>query len=195
MAGITGAGIRRGDILLCKSYSLLPTTTHLVIRAGQFAGQVLGGNAPLGESNTVHAQIALSTGQTPASIAESDGSGLHVGTCTVEADVFRLGDASLRKVADTAAQVAEDLVAKTTGTDGYYCSMFVTVCYQVAALRCNIPVPTILNGDAMNMSPSDLESYLNAFSNTWTFVGTLNLPSGDAWDRWRQRVFSREHSH
>jgi len=211
---------------------LLPTTTHLVIRAGQFAGQVLGGNAPLGESNTVHAQIALSTGQTPASIAESDGSGLHVGTCTVEADVFRLGDASLRKVADTAAQVAEDLVAKTTGTagghynrmrsafsivrflyygskakqldqqvdegtytDGYYCSMFVTVCYQVAALRCNIPVPTILNGDAMNMSPSDLESYLNAFSNTWTFVGTLNLPSGDTWDRWRQRVFSREHSH
>jgi len=206
--------------------------THLVIRSGQFAGQVLGGNAPRGESNTVHAQIALSTGQTPASIAESDGSGLHVGTGAVEADVFRLSQTIPGRVSDTAARIAEELVAKTANSaagrynqlrsafsivrflyygskaeqldqavdegtyrNGYFCSMFVTVCYQVAALRSGIPVPTILNGDAMNMTPSDLESYLRTYTSTWTFVGTLNLPGGDAWDRWRQRLFMPELAH
>jgi hypothetical protein len=73
--------------------------------------------------------------------------------------------------------------------------MYVTLCYPVAALRCGIPVPTILNGDAMNMTPSDLESYLRSYTNTWTFVGTLNLPSGDTWDRRSQRLLTREHSH
>ena len=73
--------------------------------------------------------------------------------------------------------------------------MYVTVCYQVAALRCGIPVPTVLNGNAMNMTPSDLESYLRSYTNTWTFVGTLNLPSGDTWDRRSQRLLTREHSH
>jgi hypothetical protein len=232
MAGLTGSDLRRGDILLCKSYSLAPTATHFIIRAGQFAGQVLGGNAPLGQSNTVHAQIALSTGQAPVRIAESDGSGLHTGTCAVEADVFRLGRSTSPRVSDTAAAIAEELIANTastatgrynrmrsafsivrslyygsrameldravdegTYTDGYFCSMFVTVCNQVAALRCGIPVPTILSGDAMNMSPSDLESYLRSYTNSWTFLGTLNLPSGDLFDRWSQRLFAHERSH
>ncbi len=232
MAGVIGAELQRGDILICKSYSLAPTGTHFVIRTGQFLGQVFGNNAPLGESNAVHAQIGLSTGCDPVQIAESDGTGLHLGTCSVESEVFRLREARLSRVPDAAAQVAEDLVNQRGGTaagryntgrsafsivrflyygssaeqlvkkvddgtyaNGFFCSMFVTVCYQVAALRCKIPVPTILNGDAMNMSPADLESYLKMHSHTWTFIGTLNLAAENTLNRWGKHLFTREHAH
>jgi hypothetical protein len=47
----------------------------------------------------------------------------------------------------------------------------------------------------MNMTPSDLEYYLKTYTTTCTFVGSLNLPGGDAWDGWKQRLFLDEHSH
>jgi hypothetical protein len=39
MAGITGADVKKGDILLCKSYSLMPAGTHFGIRAGRSVAQ------------------------------------------------------------------------------------------------------------------------------------------------------------
>lgn len=236
MAGITGAVVKKGDILLCKSYSLMPTGTHFGIRAGQYVTQVVQYPFHLfdkdGQSNTVHAQISVSAGADPVDVAESSGSGVTLGQNNVEAVVYRLAKPGHAVVASTAAAVAEEIVNNAVGqatghynygrsafsvlrflyygssakelnrqvdegtyTNGYFCSMFVTVCYQVAAKRCGVPVPTILNGDAMNMSPMDLESYLRTQSGTWSCIGTLNEPTGNFAERWKTRLFTREGAH
>ena len=96
MATLTGADIKRGDVLLCKSFSLMPDLTHLIIRTGQstFPPETGDIDTPLAGrtfTNSVHAEIALSTGDEEVEIAESTAKGVRRDVHKdVEAYVFRL---------------------------------------------------------------------------------------------------------
>jgi hypothetical protein len=73
--------------------------------------------------------------------------------------------------------------------DGFFCSMLVVLCYDVAGEELDLPSPPIPK-DAMNLNPSNLNYYLLKTPNDWELVGTLNEPQG-----WGQRIFRRESSH
>ncbi len=116
MAVLTGADVMRGDIFICKSFALVPNPTHYAIRKGQEKFYP-------GESyNSVHAQIALTTGEDPVELVESTGKGIGKAGCDVEAYVFRLRRAypNNRQLADQAGDVAERLYewAKDRTTSG-----------------------------------------------------------------------------
>jgi hypothetical protein len=236
MANLTGADVNRGDILLCKSFSLLPNLSHFVIRTGQglFAAPDDGLATPLAGrtfTNSIHAEIALSTGETPVTIVESTGKGVTRGEHEeVEAYVFRLrvGYPNAKSLASAAAVVAEDLASWTSGKatghynylrsafsvlgdprsndtakarlrqisdrtykDGFFCSMLVTVCYQIGADSLNLPRPPI-EADPMNLSPSGLEAYLRRFQDVWACIGILNRPEGGFLARWKKRLLNSE---
>jgi hypothetical protein len=76
---------------------------------------------------------------------------------------------------------------------GFFCSMLVVICYDVAGEELNMPSPPIPK-DPMNLNPSNLHYYLLKHPDVWQMVGTLNEPGG-AWDGWMDRIFKRESSH
>jgi hypothetical protein len=236
MAALTGADVLRGDILLCKSFSMLPNATHWVIRSGQnaFPPETDGVDTPIAGrtfTSSVHAEMAISSGEDPVRIVESTGAGLTRGAHEdVEAYVFRLRKAypDAKRLAAAAADMAEDLVDWTAGKatghynyfrsaysvlgdqsfddkakerlrqirdktykNGFFCSMLVTVCYQIAADELKLPRPPI-EADPMNLSPSGLEAYMRRFKDVWACIGILNRPEGGLLGRWKKRLLTSE---
>ena len=70
--------------------------------------------------------------------------------------------------------------------DGFFCSMLVVICYDVAGQELKLPSPPILK-DPMNLNPSNLQAYLLDHPDVWQLVGTVN----EAKD-WIDRIFSIE---
>lgn len=73
--------------------------------------------------------------------------------------------------------------------NGFFCSMLVALCYDVAAEELGLPSPPIAK-DPMNLNPSNLHSYLIHHRATWEFIGTYDEPSG-----WVDRIFGKEKGH